>query len=70
MMKKLYLILTCAALCACGGNGKQQASAITEEIVEETTTPQTILEKETTWYDGEIPLILMHTKIIPSQTSS
>ena len=48
MMKKLYLILTCAALCACGGNGKQQASAITEEIVEETSTPQTILEKETT----------------------
>ena len=24
MMKKFYLILTCAALCACGGNGKQQ----------------------------------------------
>ena len=21
MMKKFYLILTCAALCACGGNG-------------------------------------------------
>ena len=25
MMKKLYLILTCAALCACGGGNKQQA---------------------------------------------
>ena len=57
MMKKFYLILTCAALCACGDNGKQQASAITEKIVEETTTPQTILEKETTWYDGEIPIL-------------
>ena len=65
MMKKFYLILTCAAFCACGGNGKQQASAITEEIVEETTTPQTILEKETTWYDGEIPLIFDAYKDYP-----
>ena len=65
MMKKLYLILTCATFCACGGNGKQQASAITEEIVEETTTPQTILEKETTWYDGEIPLIFDAYKDYP-----
>ena len=25
MMKKFYLILTCAVLCACGGGNKQQA---------------------------------------------
>ena len=24
-MKKFYLILTCAALCACGGDNKQQS---------------------------------------------
>ena len=24
MMKKFYLLLTCAALCACGGGNKQQ----------------------------------------------
>ena len=27
-MKKFYLILTCAALCACGGNGNKQQSKL------------------------------------------
>ena len=38
MMKKLYLILTCAALCACGNsNAKKQTSdmATTKDIVKE-----------------------------------
>ena len=34
-MKKFYLILTCAALCACGGNGKQQASTTSEKETED-----------------------------------
>ena len=30
MMKKFYLILTCAALCACGGGNKQQKASAHE----------------------------------------
>ena len=33
-MRKLYTLCLCAVLCACGGNGKQQAPATTEKIVE------------------------------------
>ena len=37
MMKKLYLILTCAALCACGGGNKQQAVQSDGSVTIETT---------------------------------
>ena len=46
MMKKLYLILTCAALCACGGGNKQQASTTSEKATE---------EKQTSMYPIHIP---------------
>ena len=44
-MRKLYTLYLCAILCACGGNGMQQASATPEEIVEETRTSQAVPEK-------------------------
>ena len=40
MMKKFYLILTCAVLCACGGGNKQQASATDENVAEEKSAVQ------------------------------
>ena len=46
MMKKFYLILTCAALCACGGGNKQQATATYEKMEEETTISLPILDLE------------------------
>jgi len=39
-MKKFYLILTCVALCACGGGNKQQASATDENVAEEKSAVQ------------------------------
>ena len=39
-MKKFYLILTCAVLCACGGGNKQQASATDENVAEEKSAVQ------------------------------
>ena len=41
MMKKLYLILTCAALCACGGGNKQSVTDVktTNETVQVTDIP-------------------------------
>ena len=45
-MKKFYLILTCAALCACGGGNKQQASTTSEKATE---------EKQTSMYPIHIP---------------
>ena len=46
MMKKFYLILTCAALYACGGGNKQQATATYEKMEEETTISLPILDLE------------------------
>ena len=45
-MKKFYLILTCAALYACGGGNKQQATATYEKMEEETTISLPILDLE------------------------
>ena len=39
-MKKFYPILLCAALCACGGGNKQQASATDENVAEEKSAVQ------------------------------
>ncbi len=64
-MKKIHTLCLCATLCACGGNGKQQSSVMTEKIVEETTISQALPEKEATWYDGEIPIIFDAYKDYP-----
>ena len=45
-MKKLYTLCLCAVLCACGGNGKQQASTTSEKATE---------EKQTSMYPIHIP---------------
>ena len=39
-MRKIYTLCLCAILCACGGNGKQQASATSEKATEEKQVPQ------------------------------
>ena len=45
-MRKLYTLCLCAVLCACGGNGKQQASITSEKATE---------EKQTSMYPIHIP---------------
>ena len=45
-MKKIHALCLCAILCACGGNGKQQASITSEKATE---------EKQTSMYPIHIP---------------